>query len=104
MLAAETGRPAQGGIELLQRLATLVQWRSQPASKSQSGDVALGRGISYVKYELSRAYVGAVAEVEVDRRSGAIRVRRFFIAHDCGEIINPDGVEAQRSPRGEKKC
>jgi CO/xanthine dehydrogenase Mo-binding subunit len=33
-----------------------------------------------------------VAEVEVDRSSGQIRVTRLCIAHDCGQMINPDGV------------
>jgi CO/xanthine dehydrogenase Mo-binding subunit len=54
-----------------------------------------GRGCSYVKYELVRTYVGAVAEVEVDRATGDIRVARFYIVHDCGQIINPNGVKAQ---------
>jgi CO/xanthine dehydrogenase Mo-binding subunit len=57
--------------------------------------VLKGRGISYTKYELSRTYVGAVAEVEVDRSTGKIRVSRFYIVHDCGQIINPDGVKNQ---------
>jgi len=51
--------------------------------------------ISYVKYELVRTYVGAVAEVEVDRASGVIRVTKFYVAHDCGQIINPDGLKNQ---------
>ena len=43
----------------------------------------------------SPTYVGAVAEVEVDRRNGEIRVQRFYVAHDCGQVINPDGVVNQ---------
>jgi len=39
--------------------------------------------------------VGAVADVEVDRSTGAVRVKRFFVAHDCGQIINPDGLQNQ---------
>ena len=37
----------------------------------------------------------AAAELDVDRSSGAVRVRRIVIAHDCGLIINPDGVKNQ---------
>jgi CO/xanthine dehydrogenase Mo-binding subunit len=48
-----------------------------------------------VKYELNRTYVAGVAEVEVDRRTGRVRVPRFFVAQDCGQIINPDGVRNQ---------
>jgi nicotinate dehydrogenase subunit B len=31
----------------------------------------------------------------VDRASGQIAVERVVCAHDCGQIINPDGVRAQ---------
>jgi CO/xanthine dehydrogenase Mo-binding subunit len=48
-----------------------------------------------VKYELVRTYVGAVADVEVNRRTGKVKVTRFFVAHDCGQIINPDGLRSQ---------
>jgi len=34
-----------------------------------------------------------IAEVEVDRSSGKIFAKRFTVAHDCGQIINPDGLE-----------
>ena len=33
-----------------------------------------------------------IAEVDIDRRSGKIWVRKFTVAHDCGQIINPDGI------------
>jgi CO/xanthine dehydrogenase Mo-binding subunit len=39
--------------------------------------------------------VGAVAEVEVDRGNGAISIPRFYVVHDCGQIINPDGLKNQ---------
>jgi nicotinate dehydrogenase subunit B len=84
------------GIEVLERVARLASW--QPRGKDtrrQSGNVVSGRGVSYMKYELVRTYVGAVAEVEVNRQSGAIRVTRFYVAHDCGQIINPDGLKNQ---------
>ena len=54
-----------------------------------------GRGVSYCKYELVRTYIAAVAEVEVKRSTGEIRVTRFYVAHDCGQIINPDGLRSQ---------
>ena len=43
----------------------------------------------------SPTYVGAVAEIEVDRRNGEIRVQRFYVAQDCGQIVKPDGVMNQ---------
>lgn len=39
--------------------------------------------------------MATVVEVEVDRLSGAVRVPRVFVAHDCGLIVNPDGLRNQ---------
>ena len=33
-----------------------------------------------------------MAEVDVDRETGKIYARKFTVAHDCGLIINPDGL------------
>jgi CO/xanthine dehydrogenase Mo-binding subunit len=30
--------------------------------------------------------------VEIDRRTGKVWARKFIVAHDCGLIINPDGL------------
>jgi CO/xanthine dehydrogenase Mo-binding subunit len=35
------------------------------------------------------SFVAQVAEVEVDRETGQVRLRRFVTAHDVGTIINP---------------
>jgi nicotinate dehydrogenase subunit B len=84
------------GIEVLDRVAGMAKWDKRRSPKgNQSGDVATGRGVSYCKYELVRTYIAAVAEVEVKRSTGEIRVTRFYVAHDCGQIINPDGVKNQ---------
>lgn len=83
------------GIDLLQRLAKISNWQARPSPLHQTGDVLKGRGLSYVRYDLTRAYVGAVAEVEVTRKTGAIKVARIFVVQDCGQIVNPDGVRNQ---------
>jgi nicotinate dehydrogenase subunit B len=83
------------GVELLTRLARLATWEKRTSTGPKAAGGNSGRGISYVKYELARTYVGAVADVEVDRKIGEIRVTRFFVVQDCGQIINPDGVRAQ---------
>ena len=84
------------GLEVLSRLAALAKWdkRASP-QKGASSNVVKGRGMSYVKYELVRTYIGAVAEVEVDRTTGVIKVAKFYVTHDCGQIINPDGLKNQ---------
>jgi CO/xanthine dehydrogenase Mo-binding subunit len=84
------------GAEVLKRLVALAKWDTRPSPrKDVSGDVVKGRGVSYTKYELTRTYVGVVAEVEVNRATGAIRVPKFYVVHDCGQIINPDGLRNQ---------
>ena len=84
------------GLEVLERLAKLAKWEKRPSpQKNTAGNIVRGRGVSYVKYELVRTYVGVVAEVEVDRISGNVRVTKFYVVHDCGQIINPNGVKAQ---------
>jgi len=83
------------GAELLQALAVLADWKPRKARAEVSGNVARGRGLAYVKYELVRTYVGAVADVEVDLATGKVRVVKFHVAHDCGQIINPDGLRNQ---------
>ena len=74
------------------------QTRSGPnpqAAATGAGNIAKGRGIAYTRYNNAVTYVAAVAEVEVDRGSGAIRVTRICVGHDCGQMINPDGVANQ---------
>ncbi len=84
------------GREVLERAARLANWQTRPSPRrDQSGDILRGRGVTYCKYELVRTYVAGVAEVEVNRRTGVIRVTKFTCTHDCGQIINPDGVKAQ---------
>jgi nicotinate dehydrogenase subunit B len=61
--------------------------RPSPKKNSASGEIATGRGIGLSTR--NGTYVGTVAEVEVNRRTGAVRVTRFVCAHDCGLIINP---------------
>lgn len=36
-----------------------------------------------------------IAEVEVDPRTGAVKVIKVTAVHDCGTVINPDGLKGQ---------
>ncbi|HXJ30561.1 MAG TPA: molybdopterin cofactor-binding domain-containing protein [Burkholderiales bacterium] len=84
-------------IDVIQAAMKLAGWQARPGPNPNagSGDVVSGRGISYLRYNNAITYVAAVAEVEVDKRSGAIRVTRVCAGHDCGEMVNPDGVANQ---------
>ncbi len=83
------------GAEVLTRLMTLAKWQKQRERKQAAGEIATGRGMAYVKYELVRTYVAMVAEIEINRKTGEIRARKFYVTQDCGQIINPDGVRNQ---------
>ncbi len=41
------------------------------------------------------SYAAHVAIVEVDRETGAVRIDKYVIAHDCGIVVNPMLVEGQ---------
>ena len=49
-----------------------------------------GRGIAYA--QRGGTIVSAVAQVEVNRDTGRIYVRKFTVAHDCGVVVNPAGL------------
>jgi CO/xanthine dehydrogenase Mo-binding subunit len=83
------------GRELLERLRQFARWEPRGSRARDAGTMARGRGISYAKYELARTYVGIVADVTVDRSTGRIKVDRVFVVHDCGQVINPDGLVNQ---------
>jgi nicotinate dehydrogenase subunit B len=70
------------------------QPRPSPAPASVSGGTR-GRGLAFSRYEAEYGYVATIAEVTVDRANGAIRVQRVTVAHDCGVIVNPDGLTNQ---------
>jgi nicotinate dehydrogenase subunit B len=83
------------GLELLERLRRFAKWTPRGSRPRDTGVLARGRGMTYVKYELVRTYVGIVADVVVERTTGKIKVERVWVVHDCGQIINPDGLRNQ---------
>ena len=83
------------GLELLDRLRAFAKWEPRGPRPRDVGAFARGRGMAYVKYELVRTYVGIVADVTVDRTTGGIKVDRVWVVHDCGQVINPDGLRNQ---------
>jgi nicotinate dehydrogenase subunit B len=54
-----------------------------------------GRGIGFAQYKNHASYVAVVAEIEVDRASGAVRVVKATCVADAGQIVNPDGLANQ---------
>jgi nicotinate dehydrogenase subunit B len=63
--------------------------RSRPRLRARDG-LLLGQGVAYTVH--AGTVVVAVADIEIDPKSGRLWPRRFTVAHDCGLIINPLGV------------
>ena len=82
---------------VLEAAAKRAGWANRPSpQKGGPGETTRsGRGIALVQYDRTEAYVAAVAEVEVNQADGQVRVKRVVVAHDCGLIINPDGLRNQ---------
>jgi CO/xanthine dehydrogenase Mo-binding subunit len=79
-------------IALIKAAAQKAGWQTRPSPRrDQTGNKVQGRGIAYAQRNGTR--VAVIAEVDVDRSSGKIWARKFTVAHDCGQIINPDGLE-----------
>ena len=77
---------------VLRAAAEKAGWdsRSSPKKDAAGGDVVSGRGVALGTR--NGTYVGTIAEVEVNRKTGVVRVTRFVCVHDCGLIINPEAI------------
>ena len=67
----------------------------QLETRSRRDSLARGRGIAFAKYKNLACYVACIADVEVDRATGKVRVPHVWAAADSGLIINPDGLRNQ---------
>ncbi|MBI1776001.1 MAG: xanthine dehydrogenase family protein molybdopterin-binding subunit [Proteobacteria bacterium] len=79
-------------VAVIKAAAERSGWDERPSPKRAGarGEVATGRGIGYA--QRGGTIVAVVAEVEVERKSGRVWARKFTVAHDCGQIINPEGL------------
>ena len=84
------------GREVVERLARLMAWQARPSPAAKSGSqIATGRGMAYIHYKHNETFVAVGMDVEVNRSTGALKVKRVACTHDCGLMINPDAVRAQ---------
>jgi CO/xanthine dehydrogenase Mo-binding subunit len=84
----------QRAIDVLRAAAQTYGWESRPSpAPHQDGKLAKGRGVAWVNRD--DVLVATIADVTVDRDSGVISVRRVVVAHDCGLVVNPDGLRNQ---------
>ena len=90
-------------VELIKATAEKAGWQAHTAPQNQAsdGDILNGQGVGYARYNHSKwpgfgaAWAAWVADVEVNRRTGEVHVRRVVVGHDAGTLINPAGVQHQ---------
>ncbi len=82
------------GADALTAVAKHVNWQERPSPVAPStASKVSGRGVAISNR--AGTICGAVAEVEVDKTTGNVSVKRFVLSHDCGLIVNPDGLKNQ---------
>jgi CO/xanthine dehydrogenase Mo-binding subunit len=78
-------------LAVVKAAAEKYGWDARPSPRPASaGPIATGRGIAYT-YR-SNTVVAVIAEVEVNKQTGGVWVKRLVCAHDCGLAINPMGL------------
>jgi isoquinoline 1-oxidoreductase beta subunit len=98
-LAARQGvDPVEYRLRLLDRTPLAARARrviEEVARMADWGRKRSGRGLGVAYLDYSGTQLAGIAEVSVDRASGAIRVHRFWCTIDCGVAVQPDNVIAQ---------
>jgi CO/xanthine dehydrogenase Mo-binding subunit len=83
-------------LGVLEAAATAAGWQPR-AARAQAPDsttpVVRGRGIGLGTHLAS--WGGAVAEIEVDKQSGAVNILHLYGAIDAGRVVNPSNVKNQ---------
>ena len=90
-------------VDLVRATATRAGWKphTQPQQQASDGPLLRGQGFAYARYMHSQwpgfgaAWAAWVADVEVNRDSGEVHVRRVVVGQDAGLLVNPAGVEQQ---------
>jgi nicotinate dehydrogenase subunit B len=81
-------------IAVLQAVTKASKWQTRPSSSAKlraTSGIARGRGVATSLR--GGTYNAAVADVEVDRKTGRIRVNHIVVAQDNGLTINPRAVK-----------
>jgi nicotinate dehydrogenase subunit B len=80
--------------EILVATAKKAGWTDHVARSTPSnGTQVAGRGVAVANR--ANTMTAAVAEIEVDKATGNVTVKKITLGHDCGLIVNPDGLKNQ---------
>jgi CO/xanthine dehydrogenase Mo-binding subunit len=81
-------------LGVLDAVAVAAKWvPGSPPPGSNQSDVIKGRGVGMGTHFAS--YGAAIADIEVNRKTGKIVVKQLYGALDCGLAVNPANVENQ---------
>jgi nicotinate dehydrogenase subunit B len=94
-----TGAANERVAAVLRAVARQAAWvprgahPTRSAGATRTANVATGRGVAISG--LAGTVVAQIADVEVNRSTGKVTVKKVTVAHDCGIIVNPDGLRNQ---------
>jgi nicotinate dehydrogenase subunit B len=89
--AEDSGFKRARSIACLKAAAEAYGWDPRPSPKPRgTGEILTGRGVAYSFR--GQTVVAEIAEVEVNRRTGHVWVKRLVCAHDCGLVVNPGSL------------
>src|SRR5256885_12223494 len=75
---------------VIRAAAEKAGWQRRTGIRDGTGDLFRGRGLAYA--QRGGTIVAAIADIEVQKKTGRIWARRITVAHDCGLIVNPEGL------------
>ena len=87
----DSGFKRARSIAVINAAAEKYGWDARPSPRPRrAGNVLTGRGIAYAFR--NQTVVAEIAEVEVNRTTGRVWVKRLVCAHDCGLVVNPEAL------------
>jgi CO/xanthine dehydrogenase Mo-binding subunit len=79
------------GLAVLREVQKRSGWTAHTApTKRRAGDLLLGRGVALSI--TASCCIANVADVEVNRKTGATRVTAFWSVAELGTVVSPDGT------------
>jgi CO/xanthine dehydrogenase Mo-binding subunit len=87
----DSGFKRARSIAVIKAAAEAYGWQPRRSPKPrETGNILAGRGIAYAIR--NQTVCAEIADVEVNRQTGHVWVKRLVCAHDCGLVINPLGL------------
>jgi CO/xanthine dehydrogenase Mo-binding subunit len=89
--ADDNGFRRARSMAVVKAAAEAYGWDTRPSPKPLgAGNILTGRGIAYAFR--NQTVIAEIAEIEVNRGTGRVWVKRLVCAHDCGLVINPEAL------------